>query len=261
MQKIIYLLVSSVLILNLIACNNKKSEQGLSTETTDPIALYNQIDWKGSANRLTKQESSAGWVLLFDGKTGKGWHGYNQKGIPDCWTIEESCLTMKSIGGNEEQDLITDKVYRSFVLSLEYKMTEGANSGVLFHVKEDPKYIYAYETGPEFQVIDHENWPDPLEDVQINGTNYAMYPPLKRPYKNIGEWNQLMLVVNGNDVTHILNGVIVVKYAKYSDEWNSLRNSGKWSDYPDYSKYDEGHISLQNHGTKVWYRNIKLKEL
>ena len=88
-----------------------------------------------------------------------------------------------------------------------------------------------------------------------------MYPPIERPYKPIGEWNQLMLVVNGNDVTQILNGVVTVKYTKYSDEWTKLRNSGKWSDYPDYGKYDEGRISLQNHGTKVWYRSILLKEL
>ena len=168
---------------------------------------------------------------------------------------------MKSVGGNEEQDLITDKVYTKFALALEYKMTKGANSGVLFHVKEGPEYTFAYETGPEFQVIDHESWTDPLDEVQINGANYAMHAPQKKPYKEIGEWNQLMLIVNGNEVIQLLNGEIVVEYIKYSDEWTTLRNSGKWNDYPDYSKYDEGHISLQNHGTKVWYRNIKLKEL
>jgi len=82
-----------------------------------------------------------------------------------------------------------------------------------------------------------------------------------KPYKPVGEWNQAMLVVDGNNVTQILNGEVVVKYVKNSEEWVKLRNSGKWSAYPDYGKYDEGHISLQNHGTKVWYRNIKLKEL
>ena len=79
-----------------------------------------------------------------------------------------------------------------------------------------------------------------------------MYPPRVKPYKPLGEWNSLLLVVKGNQVTQILNGEVVVEYEKYSDDWNMLRNSGKWADFPDYGKYDEGHISLQNHGTKVW---------
>ena len=234
------------------SCQNK---------VVEPMALYSEIDWT-VLNTLTESEKSTGWQLLFDGVSSKGWHGYNQTGMPDSWAIEDNCLTMKSVGGNEEQDLITDKEYKSFALALEYKMVDrGANSGVLYHVKEDPKYQFAYETGPEFQVIDHENWPDTLEELHINGANYAMYAPLVKPYKPVGEWNQLMLVVNGNDVTHILNGKVVVEFTKYSEEWTILRNSGKWTMFPDYSKYDEGHISLQNHGTNVLYRNIKLKEL
>ena len=140
-------------------------------------------------------------------------------------------------------------------------MDKAANSGIIFQVAEDPKYTYAYETGPEFQVIDHENWPDTLEDLQICGANYAMYPPKVKPFKPAGEWNQLFLMVKGNKVTQILNGEIVVEYEKYSEEWMKLRNSGKWTDYPDYGKFDEGHIALQNHSTTVWYRSIKLKEL
>ncbi|MDH6357891.1 DUF1080 domain-containing protein [Parabacteroides sp. PF5-9] len=261
MHKIIYFLSASLFLLNTMACSNKKTTQNSDQATMDPISLYNQVDWS-STNVLADSEKANGWISLFDGKSGNGWHGYNQTGIPECWAIEDGSLTMNMEGGGENtQDLITNKAYKSFVLSLEYKMTKGANSGVLFQVKEDPRYTYAYETGPEFQVIDHESWPDPLEDVQINGSNYAMYPPMERPFKNIGEWNQLMLIVDGNDVTQLLNGVVVVKYTKYSDEWTKLRDSGKWSAYPDYAKYDEGHISLQNHGTKVWYRNIKIKEL
>lgn len=248
----------------LFACNGKKTEQqsgSSESKTVEPMALYGEIDRTAAPNTITEAEKSKGWQLLFDGTTANGWHGYNQKGIPECWAIEDGTLTMKSVGAHEEQDLITDKQYKSFALSLEYCLTKGANSGVLFQVSEDPKYKFAYETGPEFQVIDHENWADPLEDWQINGANYAMYPPKTKPYKPIGEWNQLVLVVNGNDVTQILNGVETVHYTKYSEEWTKLRNSGKWSAFPDYGKFDEGHISLQNHGTKLWYRNIMIKEL
>ena len=87
-----------------------------------------------------------------------------------------------------------------------------------------------------------------------------MYPPKSLPCNPVGEWNQLMLVVDGNQVTQIINGVVVVVYEKYSEDWKKLRDSGKWSTFPDYGKFDEGYISLQNHGTQVWYSNIKLKE-
>jgi hypothetical protein len=235
-----------------IICSAKSS-------TKDPMALYAEIDKKAPTNTLTVKEKQKGWKLLFNGNTTDGWHGYNMKIFPDCWKIDDGTFTMNSTGSHEDQDIITNSKYRDFALYLEYKLTKAANSGVIFQVAEDPKYKFPYETGPEFQVIDHENWPDKLEDWQINGANYAMYPPIAKPYKPIGEWNQLFLYVKGNDVTQILNGVVVVKYVKNSDEWKKLRNSGKWSAFPDWGKFDEGYISLQNHGTKVWYRNIKLK--
>jgi hypothetical protein len=225
------------------------------------LSLFGEIKKNSTPNSLTSKEKKKGWTLLFDGKTTSGWHGYNLKEFPACWTIEDGCLTMNSKGGGEDQDIITNKSYRGFALCLEYKLTRAANSGIIYQVAEDPKYKFPYETGPEFQVIDHESWPDPLEDWQINGANYAMYPPKVRPYKAIGEWNQLMLVVDGDRVTQVLNGEVVVDYIKKSDEWNKLRNSGKWQSFPDWGNFDEGFISLQNHGTKVWYRSIRIKEL
>jgi hypothetical protein len=227
----------------------------------DALSLNSELDKNAPANTLTKKEAKNGWQLLFDGQNFTGWHGYNIKGIPDSWIIEDNSLTMTTKGGAESQDIVTDKTYTKFVLSAEFKLTKGANSGIIFQIKEDPKYKFPYETGPEYQVIDHENWPDKLEDWQICGANYAMYPPKAKPYKPVGEWNQVLLVVDGNHVTHMLNGVVVVEYEKYSDEWKKLRASGKWAAFPDYGKYDEGHISLQNHGTKVWYRNLKIKLL
>lgn len=237
-----------------IICSAKSS-------TRDPLALYAELDKNATPNTLTSKEKENGWQLLFDGKKTDGWHGYNLKGFPDCWTIEDESFTMVTTGGQESQDIITNSVYRNFAFSVYYKLTKGANSGIIFQIAEDPKYKFPYETGPEFQVIDHTNWPDKLEDVQTNGANYAMYPPMAKPYKPLGEWNHLFLVVDGNFVTQILNDVIVVRYEKNSEEWKKLKDSGKWVNFPDWGKFDEGHISLQNHGTKVWYRNIKLKVL
>ncbi len=233
----------------------------LAQDAHDTKQILNGLDLNAGPNTLTKKEKKKGWQLLFDGSTAEGWRGFNMSGFPDCWKIEDGAFVMTTTGGGESLDIITDKIYKNFAFSVEFKLTKGANSGIIFQVKEDKKYKFPYETGPEFQVIDHENWPDPLEDWQICGANYAMYPPKVEPYKTLGEWNHAVLVVDGNHVTQLLNGEVVVTYEKYSDEWKKLRNSGKWSQFPDYGKFDEGHISLQNHGTNVSYRNIKIKEL
>ena len=254
MKKVVLQLMMAFFAIAFFSCTN--------LQESNVESFLSELDNDAPLNTLTNKEQKSGWKLLFDGKSFNGWRGYNMQEAPDCWYIEEGALNMLTEGGAESAlGIITDKKYNNFALSLEFQLTHGANSGIIFQVGEDPKYTYPYETGSEFQVIDHENWPDTLEDWQICGANYAMYPPKVRPYKPVGDWNQVLLVVDGNKVTQVLNGEVVVEYEKYSDEWEELRNSGKWSDYPDYGKFDEGHITLQNHGTKVIYRNIKIKEL
>jgi hypothetical protein len=239
----------------LITITSGKSDQ------KDPMAIYSEIDKNASPNTLTDKEKQNQWQLLFDGKTSNGWHGYNLTGFPDCWTIKDGTLTMTTKGRGESQDIITDKVYKNFAFYAEFKTGRVSNSGFIFQVAEDKKYKFPYETGPEYQIIDQKGWPEKLEDWQLTGANYAMGAPLAKPYKEVGEWNQAMIVADGNNVTYILNGQVTAKYIKYSPEWIQFRNSGKWSNFPDYGKYDEGHISLQNHGSQVWFRNIKLKVL
>jgi len=253
MKKLKLGIILSALMAVMLSCGK--------VDKSDPKALFDDVTKNQTPNTLTIKEKNHGWQLLFDGTTTTGWHGYNMKEFPDSWKIEDASLTMSTTGSQESQDIITNDKYRDFALSLEYKMTKACNSGVIFQVAEDTMYKFPYETGPEFQIVDQENWPDKLEDWQINGANYAMYPPMAKPYKPVGDWNQLFLFVKGNNVTQILNGVVVVTYVKNSEEWTKLRNSGKWSAFPDWGKYDEGFISLQNHGTKVWFRNIKLMKL
>jgi len=224
--------------------------------------LWSEIDLTAADNTLAAKEKENGWQLLFDGKTLNGWHGYNMNEVPGVWFVTDGNIMVDGEGGGEEQqDLVTNKTYRKFAFTVEYKLSKGSNSGIIFQAKEDPKYKYSYETGPEFQLIDHDAWYDPLEDWQIHGANYAMYPPKAKPYNPVGEWNRLLLVVDGNDVTQIINGVETASYTKYSDEWNTKRNSGKWTDFPDWGKFDEGPVVIQNHGTKLWFKNVKIKEL
>ena len=251
MRKLITKSLLGIMSILIVACGY--------TVTEDPVALYSELDRSLSHNTLGKNEKKKGWELLFNGSTTEGWHGYNLTSFPDCWIVQDGALTMTTEGKAESQDILTNKMYINFALSVDFKLTKGANSGIIFQVVEGEKYKFPYETGPEFQIIDQDNWYDPLEDWQICGANYAMYPPTSKPSKPVGEWNHLLLVVDGNNVTQIINGVVVVKYVKKSEEWIKLRNSGKWAQYPDYGKYDEGFISLQNHGTNVSYRNVKIK--
>jgi len=237
-----------------LSCNNSKS--------TDIVSLIEEMNESSELNTLGNDQKKAGWKLLFDGESLGGWRGFNMDEAPESWKVEDGILKIINEGMEENAEgLVTDKTYGSFALYLEFRLTPAANSGILYHVKEDPKYTYAYETGTEYQLIDQEGWPDPLEDWQITGANYAMHAPVSKPFRAVGQWNQALLLVDGNKVTHVLNGEVIVEFEKYSDEWNELRNSGKWSDFPDYGKFDEGHICLQNHGTIVHFRNIKMKEL
>ena len=116
-----------------------------------------ELDKNTPVNQLSKEEKKLGWKLMSDGESFDNWHGFNMDGVPDCWIIEDGAFKVLTEGGEESnKGLVTDKVYKDFALALEFKVDKGANSGIIFQVAEDPKYTYAYETGPEYQVIDHE---------------------------------------------------------------------------------------------------------
>jgi hypothetical protein len=112
------------------------------SKTNDPMSLFKMTDQAKDPNTLTKKEIKNGWQLLFDGKTTEGWRGYNMTGFPDSWAIEDGCFTMNTTGGAESQDIIKDKKYKSFALSVEYKLTKGANSGVIYQIAEDKVYKF-----------------------------------------------------------------------------------------------------------------------
>lgn len=212
-------------------------------------------------NQLSTKEKNQGYTLLFDGKTMDGWRGYQNKPITS-WSIEDGSLHCKGTAANYgamSNDLVTDRQYENFDLSLDWKISPKGNSGILYMVSEaEPN---ASTTGPEYQIIDDINFPQKLEDWQHTAADYAMYPaPTAKP-NAAGEWNHARIIVNGNHVEHWLNGKKVVEYELYSPDWEKRKMAGKWKNAPNYAKSKSGHIAFQNHGSEAWFKNIKIKEL
>jgi hypothetical protein len=217
----------------------------------------------GTVNSLSKKEKKQGWQLLFDGQTLNGWKGFNSDQVFSCWSVVDGELICKGEGGSETAgDIITVSEYGSFELSLDWSISKAGNSGIFYHVLEGKKYLAAYETAPEYQLIDDLGWPDKLEEWQQTGADYAMTPAVKdKKLMPAGEWNNSRIIYNKGHVEYWLNGMKVVEFEAYSPEWEKLRSSGKWKEYPDYAISKTGHIGLQNHGSGVKFRNIKVRKL
>ncbi len=211
-------------------------------------------------NTLSPEEIKQGWVLLFDGKSMDQWRTYQNR--PNgSWEVADGELRCKRDTTIKHCDLVTKEQYGSFELVLDWKVSKTSNSGILYHVLETHKS--AYETGPEYQMIDDIGYQEKekLEDWQKSGADYAMHPPLKNVSKPAGEYNHTRLVVNGAHVEHWLNGVKVADFTAWTPEWEALKKAGKWKDYPDYGMAKSGFIDLQDHDGGVWIKNIKVRKL
>jgi hypothetical protein len=206
-------------------------------------------------NVLSAAEKQAGWKLLFDGESLRGWRGYQKKKAPPGWVVEDHALTRVAEAG----DLITEKQFKDFELVLEWRISEGGNSGIMFRVAEGAEA--SYETGPEMQVLDDARHPDGRNRLTSAGSAFGLYAAPAGIVKPAGEWNQVRLLVRGHHVEHWLNGVKVVEYELESPEWESKVAGSKFRQWPGFGRAPKGYIALQDHGDKVWYRSIKIREI
>jgi hypothetical protein len=218
----------------------------------------------GNDNALSKQEEKAGWKLLWDGKTLDGWVACRDKNkIEDGWFVSDGTLCTRKFEGDNKTvvDIRTDRRYTDFILTLEVKITPGANSGVKYFVQTGKMA----NIGCEFQILDNDLHPDAHHGVGGNrtfGSLYYLIPadPAKTHF-SVGEWNSVRIVVRGNHVEHWLNGEKVVDYYRNNQAFNALVKCSKFAEFDGFGNFRDGYIMLQNHKDEVCYKNIKIREL
>ncbi len=174
-------------------------------------------------------------------------------------TVPCTARAAKKDKSDKRADLTSNDTYENFELETDWKLTPKGNSGLIYLASEDEDA--AYLSGPEYQMIDDINFPEKLEDWQKTGANYAMGGPLVAASNPIGEWNHTRIVVNKGHVEHWLNGQKTADYTFNSPEWKKLKETGKWKDAKNYGKTKKGHIDLQDHGSEIWFKNMKIKEI
>jgi hypothetical protein len=227
----------------------------------DRIAQLIETQRETGVNILTDAEKEAGWKLLFNGETFNGWHNYRKKGVQAGWQIEDG--TIACVDPHHAGDLSTDGEFAAFELELEYNISEGGNSGIMFHVQ--PIEGAAWATGPEIQLEDNAKAADP----QRCGWLYGLYKPDIDPKtgkpldatKPAGEWNHVRIVISPEKCEHVINGVKYFDYVMESDDFKARVAKSKFGRMPNFAKAGKGAIVLQGDHGKVAFRNVKIRSL
>jgi len=219
-------------------------------------------------NTLSDKEKRDGWVLLFNGKTMKSWRGAYRDSLPERgWMVRDGTLMVQASGGGEAVfggDIVTVDEYSNFELTLDFKLTEGANSGIKYFVTEQLPKTPGSAIGLEYQLLDDARHPDATKGINGNRTLASLYdliPATNKPVKPIGEWNQARILVQGTHVEHWLNGTMVLAYERGGKEFLAHKAESKFKDRPGFGEAPTGHILLQDHGNQVSFRNIKIRRL
>lgn len=237
--------------------------------------------------KTTPKSDADGWTYLFNGVDTEGWRAYNGDAMPPGWTVKDSVLTFDTeLGLEQDYRGGTDIIYGSeefdnFEFYIEWKLPEGGNSGIFYHLKEGIPDEGPATISPEYQLIDDINYarihdvteynlslgntdnPSELQPLQQTASDYAMHAadPSQKHLNPVGEWNSSKIVFTPEKVEHWLNGKMVLSFVPWSEDWYEKKNSGKWKDAENYGRFKTGYIGLQDHSSPIWFRNIKIKRL
>jgi hypothetical protein len=252
-------LVAAVLIPSAFGPPTACAPRGASPDAYSqkaPAASAQKASGEELLNTLSDEERAAGFHLLFDGESLAQWRGFQMEGVPDKWLVEDG--TIHVAPGPEDADLVTRSQFDDFELKLEWKISEGGNSGIMFRVSEETRNTY--ESGPEMQVLDDGRHVEGRDPKTSAGANYGLHARSVAAARVPGEWNDVRIVVHDSHVEYWLNGTKVVEYELWTEEWETLvaETFARW---PTYGRYPEGHIALQDHGDEVWYRNLRILPL
>jgi hypothetical protein len=238
---------------------------------TDNVEKYSQktnLEPVITKNNLFGRETDQGWKMLWDGKTTNGWRGAKLDHFPESgWEIKDGVLSVLSTGGGESTaggDIVTTNQYSNFELKLDFKITEGANSGIKYYVDTEINKGAGSSIGLEFQILDDAKHPDAKlgnhEGSRTIGSLYDLIQADPNKVVNpIGEWNQARIVSKNNHIEHWLNGRKVLEYERNSPEYFQLVKESKYEKWPNFGEAEQGRILLQDHGDLVSYRNIKIR--
>jgi 3-keto-disaccharide hydrolase len=224
--------------------------------------MYGQTD-----NTLTRKEIQEGWKLLFDGRTRAGWMNAKTKQFPSGgWEIRDGMLLInpaaKAEGGGG--DIVSTEKYRNFELSVDFRYTPGANSGIKYFVDTERDNGQYSSIGCEYQILDDKRHPDAREGINGNRTLAGLYDLIAPKHgmdNGPDKWNTATIIVRGNHVQHLLNGELTVDYERGNQAWKELVAGSKFKSIPGFGENAEGRILLQDHGDAVAFKNIKIREI
>jgi hypothetical protein len=216
-------------------------------------------------NTLNAKEQADGWKLLFDGSTKNGWHVFNNRTDGAAWKVADGVLYLdpkaKGPKGEGGGDIVTEEAFENFHLKLDFKVDSAGNSGVVIQAQEDPKYRWPWLTGPEIQIVDNNAHNDAKIKKHRTSDLYDLISASPETSKPAGEWNQMEIIQNNGKLEVILNGTKVLSATQWDDNWTKLITESKFKSMADFGKFRKGKIALQDHGDRVWFRNIMIKPL